>query len=141
MDATLFRSITAPAFIDPNKYPDSVIDFWIAQAAGRMRPEVWGERLDEGTMYFVAHHIAMTARNGRSGAGSTSGLVASKSVGGASISYDNSAVVSVDAGTFNLTGWGQQYWQLVQLVGMGVVQVSPNPIRGAFGYRYPNVRY
>ena len=48
------------------------------------------------------------------------GIVASKSVGPASISYDNSAIsAQVDAGHWALTSYGLMYWELMRMVGTG----------------------
>ena len=75
-----------------------------------------------GTGLFVAHYLAMSAisRAGTVPGRGQLGIVASKSVGPASISYDNSAIsAQVDAGHWALTSYGLMYWELMRMVGTG----------------------
>jgi hypothetical protein len=51
------------------------------------------------------------------------GPIASKSVGGVSISYDVGAVTIENAGHWNGSQYGIQFYQLAMIVGAGVTQL------------------
>ena len=88
----------------------------------------WCDLLDTGTEFFIAHNLAMDARNALSASkggvpGQATGIVASKSVGGVSVSYDTGSGSMAGAGQYNLTTYGQQYYALEQIVGAGGIQL------------------
>ena len=51
------------------------------------------------------------------------GIVSSKSVDGASVSFDTSTGAEQGAGFWNQTAYGREYWQLIQMMGAGGVQI------------------
>jgi len=122
MDAATFRAIY-PEFRDVNVFPAQQIAFWLTASQSRLDALRWGDLLDQGTALFMAHNIALGHLAGRGGAGSFAGPVASKSVGGASISYDTSGSLLDGAGAYNLTSYGKQFWDLAMMVGSGGVQL------------------
>lgn len=80
-----------------------------------------GKQLDYAVELFTAHNIVLWQRataEGQSGgqAGTGVGMIGSKSVGGAAISYDNAATTSSTegAGIYNATLWGQLLWPLLR---------------------------
>ena len=118
-----------PEFTDPANYPDGLIDFWLGLATKMLNAPRWVDFLDEGLMLFTAHNIVLEkqARDAsRTGAapGTNAGVVASKSVGPVSISYDTGAGIVQDAGHWNLTTYGTRFMWMVNMVGMGPVQIS-----------------
>lgn len=120
MDAATFRAATAPAFDDLIAFPPEAVDYWLGVAATRLPALIWGDNLSEGLVLFTAHRLAL----GRQAASSASGApVSSKSVGGVSIAYNWEAATVEGAGAYNLTPYGREFWQLVQMIGMGVVQL------------------
>lgn len=76
---------------------------------------------------YTAHFLA--AQGPSSDAGTLekgaqgSGIVSSKGVDGASISFDTSTGTEEGAGFWNLTLYGREYWQLIQMLGAGGVQI------------------
>lgn len=48
------------------------------------------------------------------GGGANSGVVSSKSVDKVSVSYDSSATMNPDAGFWNNTRYGAEFWQLIR---------------------------
>lgn len=124
-----FRS-SFPEFIDPVKYPDGQITFWLTNAGLMLNAGRWAALLDLGTSLFVAHHISLQAKNAATAAfggvpGAASGPVASKGVDKVNISYDVGSVAEEKGGHWNLTTYGQQYLRLANQVGIGPVQVGP----------------
>ena len=121
MDIATFRAVF-PEFVDAAKYPDVQVQYYLDFAVQSLRPEAWRNLLERGTGLFVAHYLAMSAisRAGTVPGRGQLGIVASKSVGPASISYDNSAIsAQADAGHWALTSYGLMYWELMRMVGTG----------------------
>lgn len=123
-DIENFRS-AFPEFLDESKYTDDMLEFWSTFAEKLLNATRWGDLLTHGLYLFVAHQITLAYKDyadgtaGRAPGQSASGIVSSKSVGGASISYDTGSVSLADAGNFNSTRYGREFWQLSQLIGMG----------------------
>lgn len=121
VDIATFRAVF-PEFGDSAKYPDAQVQYYLDFAVQSLRPEAWCNLLERGTGLFVAHYLAMSAVSGSGaipGRGQL-GIVASKSVGPASISYDNSAIsAQADTGHWALTSYGLMYWELMRMVGTG----------------------
>lgn len=76
---------------------------------------------------YTAHYLAA---QGSSNADGTlthgalgGGIVASKGVDGASVSYDTGTNAEEGAGFWNSTVYGREYWQLMQMLGAGGVQL------------------
>lgn len=121
VDIAAFRAVF-PEFGDAAKYPDAQVQYYLDFAVQSLRPEAWRNLLERGTGLFVAHYLAMSAisRAGTVPGRGQLGIVASKSVGPASISYDNSAIsAQADAGHWALTSYGLMYWELMRMVGTG----------------------
>jgi hypothetical protein len=121
VDIATFRAVF-PEFGDSAKYPDAQVQYYLDFAVQSLRPEAWRNLLERGTGLFVAHYLAMSAisRAGTVPGRGQLGIVASKSVGPASISYDNSAIsAQADAGHWALTSYGLMYWELMRMVGTG----------------------
>ena len=121
VDVATFRAVF-PEFGDAAKYPDAQVQYYLDFAVQSLRPEAWRNLLERGTGLFVAHYLAMSAisRAGTIPGRGQLGIVASKSVGPASISYDNSAIsAQADAGHWSLTSYGLMYWELMRMVGTG----------------------
>ena len=125
VDTATFRAVF-PEFVDAAKYPDVQVQYYLDFAVQSLRPEAWRNLLERGTGLFVAHYLAMSAisRAGTIPGRGQLGIVASKSVGPASISYDNSAIsAQADAGHWALTSYGLMYWELMRMVGTGGWQI------------------
>lgn len=126
--ASSFRA-SFTAFADATKYPDGMVNFWIAQSLLMMDAARWGNLIDYGTSLFVAHNLVLQGDDVRTAAfggnpGIASGAVSSKSVDKVSISYDTSAASEDGAGAWNLTTYGQQYIRQARMMGMGPVQID-----------------
>lgn len=126
MTVAAFRSLQ-PEFSDSVKYPDAAITRWLVLADKILPANRWEDWLETGTCWFAAHYLAIgrlneqTSRRGSAvGAG---GIVASKSLGQASVSYDTASGVEFEAGHWNLTTYGREFIRTARMVGTGGAQL------------------
>ena len=117
-----------PEFADVVEWPVPRVEFRIALANRFVR--VCG--LDDAVArhlkgLYTAHYLAAQGPSTESGilekGALGGGVVSGKGVDGASISYDTSTGTEEGAGFWNLTLYGREYWQLMQMLGAGGVQL------------------
>lgn len=114
-----------PEFTEEN-FPDAIITPQLLAANLFFNTDIYSDELRGYAMgLLVAHRLTLAARDGAiseggfTGAGSAAtGVTASKSVDGASISFDNSLGSEDGAGQFNLTRYGRDLWLLIRMMGM-----------------------
>jgi hypothetical protein len=128
-----------PAFVNPQTFPDEVINFWIMVASCQVNPERWGNMWSVGVELYVAHHVVIDVKNqGEVAVGSlpglTRGAISSESVGPVSLSYDVNVGAEEDMGHWSDTTYGRRYINLARQMGAGPVQIgvgfNPNPWNG-----------
>lgn len=78
---------------------------------------------------FVAHYMYLDAADNRSSAvggagGANSGVLTSKSVDKVSMSYDASMTMNPDAGFWNNSRYGSEFWEYMMLFGAGGIQLG-----------------
>jgi hypothetical protein len=117
-----------PEFTDPVNYPDAMITFWMAVAGKLLNACRFDDMLDHAIMLFTAHHIVIAKREkdaaaGGGNPGAIQGMVASKSVDKVSVAYSSESSTYADAGFWNLTTYGLQYWNLIKMFGAGGIQL------------------
>lgn len=117
-----------PQFADEMKYPDPIIQFRLNLADTLIDGSAMGDMFPYLAELFVAHYMALYAADKASGAvggagGATSGVVASKSVDKVSVSYDNSSTMNADAGFWNFSRYGAEFYQMLMLFGYGGIQL------------------
>lgn len=117
-----------PQFSDTTKYPEAVINFRLNLADTLIDGSAMGKMFPYLAELFVAHYMVLYASDTAAGAlggsgGSTSGVVASKSVDKVSVSYDNSSTLNADAGFWNFSRYGAEFWQVLQFFGYGGIQL------------------
>lgn len=117
-----------PQFTDATRYPDPVIQFRLSLADTLIDGSAMGDMFPYLVELFVAHYMVLHAADSAAGAlggagGSTSGVVASKSVDKVSVSYDNSSTLSADAGFWNFSRYGAEFWQMLMMFGYGGIQL------------------
>ena len=112
-------------FADPVRWPDTLISFYSTLAEKSLPPSRWLDLLPEGTALFIAHNLALDAMSaGRiPGRISGAGIVASKSVGPAAVSYDNHLFMLPNAGHWGMTVFGLRFLQMARMIGAGGVQL------------------
>lgn len=148
-----------PQFSDKTVYPDTSLQMWLDFGNLLLNPLRWGELLNYGLELFMAHNLSLQAYNTLKGGGSggitgvTRGPIEYETVGPISLGYNTQAVVNKDAGWWNYTIYGQQFWWLAMMVGTGPIQVGagmdvgygymgygygaawPGPVTGMYWYR------
>jgi hypothetical protein len=131
-----------PAFGDASRFTDEEVQYWIDQACSppNSTPAInkyrWGQFYDLGLHLWVAHNLAvqdmMNQRAGLPGMGGPtyistpltgSGVPASKSVDGVSLSYDNQIGLEKDAGWWGSTPWGNQFLYYLRMAGAAPIQL------------------
>lgn len=113
-----------PEFSDVTKYPDPSVNFYLSQADVILNQDVHGDQFVYLAELFTAHYVELRGRalaGARSGFVSSggSGVASSKSVDKVSVSYDNSATIDPDAGFWNKTGYGQEFFWWWSMFGAG----------------------
>lgn len=126
-EITTFRT-NFPEFSDDDTYSDSMITFWSGIAESRLNEVRWGDLLTHGIDLMTAHYLTIARKNAIAGQvgrvpGEASGVITNKSVGGVNIGYDTSSVALENAGNFNLSTYGREFWQLAKIVGIGGLQL------------------
>lgn len=129
MDVAAFRESFPQFTVD--LVPDTRVQFHLT-VAGKLLPATrWDDLLDQGVSLYVAHQLtleleALKTQDGTGGIDAAAGAVTSetKTVGSmshavtrAGASGQGSALIN--AGQYNSTVYGQQLWQLMQIVGAG----------------------
>ena len=130
MDAAAFRA-AFPAFTEA-LFPDARVAFWLAVGSKRISAERWDDLYEQGLCLFTAHNltlerVAALDPSGTGGMSAAAGPVTSdaKSVGAISKSksYSQATTANPAAGQWNATIYGQQFYGLMQLIGVGGVCV------------------
>ncbi|MDU2046579.1 MAG: DUF4054 domain-containing protein, partial [Clostridium sp.] len=78
---------------------------------------------------FVAHYMTLNAADMRSSSvggagGANSGVQTSMSVDKVSVSYDASVTLNPDAGFWNNTRYGSEFWEYLMIFGAGAIQLG-----------------
>lgn len=130
MNAAEFRA-AFPAFT-AELHPDARVDFWLLVGSKRLDEDRWGDLYEQGLCLFAAHNLTLERAasldpTGTGGMSAAAGPVTSesKTVGpiSKSKSYSQATTANPAAGQWNLTIYGQQLYELMQLVGVGGVCV------------------
>lgn len=114
-------------------YPVARVDFYLRLAGKQLDKERWSDWWIDGCYLHAAHNLTLEREAGKSADG-TGGINAaagavvssSKTVGGVSKSESRAGAAATGnpaAGRWNLTIYGQQYWDMAQLVGAGGLQI------------------
>ncbi|WP_334473487.1 DUF4054 domain-containing protein [Arsenophonus sp. PmNCSU2021_1] len=114
-----------PPFNDEVKFPDAQIQLRLNLADKFLSENVSGsEVFPYWVGLFVAHYLTLYAMDTRSlqaggVGGSSSGVATAKSVDKVSVSYDNSMTLNPNAGFWNNTRYGAEFYQWVLMFGAG----------------------
>lgn len=109
-------------------FPDARVGFYLKLAGKQLDPERWSDWWIDGCHLHAAHNLTLEREAAKSADG-TGGMAvgagpvvsASYAVGGVSKSESRAGAASATpaAGQWNLTVYGQRYWDMAQLVGAG----------------------
>lgn len=126
-DIELFRT-NFPEFADAVKYPTPMLTFWAGLAERQVPSCIWKDCWIQGVSLYLAHVITIEAQNQRAAAsggvpGTSGGIANSKTVGSVTVGYDTISSAEADAGWWNLTNYGKQFYRLVRIFGAGCIQL------------------
>jgi hypothetical protein len=125
LDVATLRLLFA-AFADDTAFPDAVIQVWLDLAATFVNTG-WGPMQAFGQGLWAAHELAKMTQAAQPGTSITgiTGIPSNKSVDSVSIGYDTTTGTVDGAGSYNLTVYGRQWYQLAMVFGMGPFQFGP----------------
>lgn len=128
MGAATFRT-DFPEFASTTDYPDAQVNFWIGLAGQLLNADRFADILPYATELYTAHHLALQKKNllvvasGGVPGMAVSGPMSSKAVDKVSASYDTQAITYKDAGHWNATTYGLQFYNLILMFGAGGIQL------------------
>ena len=127
LDLETFRT-AFPAFADTTTFPDAGVQLWLDMGCSMVN-SCWGPMAGTGQGWWAAHELAKGATAAAQAASGNfsgiAGVVASKSVGPVSVSYDTKLGSEPEAaGNYNGTVYGRQYFHMAQLYGTGPLQIG-----------------
>jgi len=121
MDIPAFRA-AFPEFTAAS-FPDAAVTFWSSLAELSVGECRWGDYYTQGLYLLTAHYLSLSSLMAAGAGTGNTGFVTQKKVGDVAISYSDNAGAVTGAGQYNRTLYGQQYWQLVQMIGIGAIQL------------------
>jgi len=113
-----------PEFGDPPT--DATIQIYIDDAVSELSGAEWGDDYDGGLSALTAHFLSLHLM--QQGGGGTSGPaknVSARKVGDVSVNFDTAGGIAGDGlyNYYSTTPYGQEYWRLVTLLGVGMLTV------------------
>lgn len=121
---------TFPQFSNTTTYPNTSIQMRLTLADVLMSESRFGTDIFPYVVcLFVAHYMALQAADNRSSAaggvgGANTGIMTAKSVDKVSASYDASNTLNPDAGFWNNTRYGSEFWEYLMIFGAGAIQLG-----------------
>lgn len=100
---------------------DPVIQLALTRSVPHFDTDRWGDKLDEGTGYWVAHRLAMGNQSATFGAGS--GSSETKKVGDVSITRSATFGAAANRSYFDLTKYGKAYLDLIDSLAPAVLVI------------------
>lgn len=108
-------------------FPDTAVQIRLTMASEFFSSNRWGDGdiRDYAMGLYCAHYLTAYGSQAECGGsqGSAMGVVSSKSVDGASVSFDTSSTTWSDAGFWNATPYGRELFFLMRIYGAGAVQL------------------
>lgn len=113
-----------PEFASETRYPDSAVSFYLGQADNTLDQTRLGDQFVYLAELFTAHYVEIRGRRTAQAAlgavnSSGGGVLTSKSVDKVSASYDVSGIVNPDAGFWNNTDYGREFYYWWSMSGAG----------------------
>ncbi|WP_046336510.1 DUF4054 domain-containing protein [Xenorhabdus bovienii] len=113
-----------PEFSDNTRYPDAAIQFYLGQADTVLDQDRHGDQFIYLAELFTAHYVELKGKaiagasvSGVNTAGG--GVVTSKSVDKVSVGYDTSGIINPEAGFWNNTAYGREFYWWWSMFGAG----------------------
>lgn len=113
-----------PEFEDKIRFPDASVNFYLAMADNLLNQDKFGDMFVNLAELMTAHYVELRARRtaaAKRGALNTSGggVATSKSVDKVSVSYDVSSIIDPNAGFWNNTDYGREFFWWWEKFGAG----------------------
>lgn len=126
-DVPAFRK-AFPEFSSTEIYPSPQIDFWVAFITAQVTVGIWKSSWNVGVSLYLAHELTLAGQNTAAAKvggspGQQGGIASQKAVGSVSVQYDPTTTTEKDAGYWNLTTYGKQFYRLTQIFGARCVQL------------------
>ena len=113
--------------------PES-IQYWLNMAVLLLNQSRFGTMYYMACELFIAHNVALEAWAEQGGdqtpPGISKGMIAGSSSGDVTVTYNNLAVLELDAGHWNNTVYGTRFIKLCRLVSAGPLQVGGGCLGG-----------
>lgn len=127
MDIPAFRT-AFPEFANTTVYPTTTIEFYAEIAELMVLECVWKRMYSKGVNLYVAHELVLASQNQKAASvggspGQQGGIANTKTVGSVTVGYDASTTTEKDAGWWNLTNYGKQFYRLAMIFGAGCIQL------------------
>lgn len=119
-----------PQFADETKFPSPMIQARLALADALLSESRFGEDIFPYVVgLYVAHYLYLNAADMRgvtagAAGGANNGVQTSKSVDKVSVSYDAGATLDPNAGFWNNSRYGSEFWEYLMLFGAGAIQLG-----------------
>lgn len=113
-----------PQFTD-DEYPTQQVEMRLTLADKFISASVFCDEVirNHAICLYVAHYLTASGANLVGGKEASLGVVSSKSVDGASVSYDTGSSTEMNAGFWNATSYGRELFQLLRVMGAGARQL------------------
>jgi hypothetical protein len=106
---------------------DARVQLFIDDAELEVDEDRWGDLYDKGVCYLTAH-LLYIAEQSSAGQGEGGGPLSTKTVGDVSLSFGSYLTADSKAAVFNSTSYGQEYYRLMMMVGMGAVAITSSTV-------------
>lgn len=114
-----------PEFSDVTRYPTPSITFYLGQADSLLDQDRLGDQFVYLAELFTAHYTELRGKSlagaaaGAVNSSASAGVATSKSVDKVSVSYDVSGIIDPDAGFWNNTAYGREFFWWWEMSGAG----------------------
>ncbi|OVZ89941.1 hypothetical protein CBW58_18145 [Yersinia frederiksenii] len=117
-----------PEFTNETRYPNTSINFYLSMADDLLDQDRFGDKFVYLAELMTAHYVELRGKRTASAAlggvnTSGGGVATSKSVDKVSVSYDVSGIINPDAGFWNNTDYGREFFFWWSMFGMGGRQI------------------
>lgn len=126
-DVAAFRT-AFPEFASTESYPTPMVNFWLTLATQQIDPCIWKNTWNTGVSLYLAHELTLARQNAQAASvggtpGTQGGVATQKTVGSVSVQYDAQTTTEKDAGYWNLTTYGKQFYRLSRVFGARCIQL------------------
>lgn len=124
-----FPEFNSSAAVAPAlQFNPNAVQYWLNFAQIVLNQVRWGKLYFSAVELFAAHNLSLEAWAMQGGPqnvpGIAKGMIAGKSAGDVSVTYNNQGVLASDAEHWNFTVWGIRLIRYIRMMGAGPRQVG-----------------